>query len=203
MAKRVTFLLVLLLVLLTASVTAFATGTESTTPEASFTNDEADFLEISTSGLEELYSDVFFNESSVSDTQIITIMYERAISMGNSLRFTFTGTSSDMSTNMDNPIMMLLYIKVDGKYIPLVDIGTGENITEGLVVTNSEVDLEYLGTKKVNEVRLIAFRKNNADILKVNENLQITDLDITVRPWNFVEKVKMTYDLLVNSLTQP
>jgi hypothetical protein len=201
MAKKITFLLVLLLVLLGASVTAFAAGTESTTPAAD--NVEANTLaEVSISDVEAIYGDVFLDVSSKSDTKVIKVVYERVYNLENPLRYTFTGSAADKSTDMKNPIIMMMYIKVDGKYIPLCDIDTGDNITKGLIITNSKVDLKYLGVNKVNEIRIVAYRKSEAGRLQLNNNLQITDMDITVSPWKLVEKIKMTYDQLVNTVNE-
>lgn len=203
MAKRFTFLLVVMFVLLLATVTAFAGNTESTTPAASFTKDKADLLEVdfkvSVKDLENNYSDIFFDGDSTSHKNIITVRYEREYSVENELRHTFTGSVLD-SSNDDNPVIMLMYIKVDGKYVPLHDVDTGKNLTEKPVIINSKVDLKYLGSDEVNEVRIIGFRKNDAGKLSLNNNLQITDLKITVTPWNLIEKLKITYNKVVNDL---
>ena len=204
MAKRIAFLLIMMFILLLATVTSFAAETESTTPEAGFTEDEANRREeVSVSDLEKKYGDILFAENSESDKKIIVVGYERAISVENPLRHTFTGAVDGSSSDIANPVVMLMYIKVDGEYVPLLDIDTEKNMTDGVLVTNSTVDLKYLGSDKVNEVRVIAFRKSDAKKLQLNANVQITDLEITVRPLGLIEKVKITYNEFMNNLTTP
>lgn len=199
MAKRITFLLVMICVLLIGTVMAYA-GTETTTPEAGFTQDEADFLkEISL--IEKTYGDIFFDEDSESDVEIISVTFQRAYSIEKELRHSFTGSVIDSSSDVNNYVVMLMYIKVDGEYVPLKDIDTGKNAARGPVMTNSTVDLKYLGSDKVNEVRIISFKKNDSKNLQLNQNLQITDYDITVRPWNLIEKINITYNEIKNNLT--
>jgi hypothetical protein len=88
-----------------------------------------------------------------------------------------------------NPVIMLMYIKADDVYVPLVDVNTGTNMTQEIYYLNTTVDLLYLGSSKVNEIRIIAFRKNDIDELTIDSNLQIIDIKKSVRPWNFIEKL--------------
>ena len=103
------------------------------------------------------------------------------------MRHLFYGQINDF--DIENPYIMLMYIKIDGTYVPLNDVKENTNMTEGVCYLKTAVDLEYIGLNKVNEVRIIIFRKNNADNLVMNENLQITNLDITFRRWNVIERV--------------
>lgn len=200
MAKKLTFLLVFITVLLLASVTAFATGTDSTTPE---TEDKAN-QEISVSDLEGKY-DFFLDEKATSDKNYIEIKYQREYSVVNDLRHTFTGSVTDTSTSAaisENPVVMLMYIKVDGKYVRLNDVATGTNVSEGsFLLPSSKVDLIYLGSGKVNDVRIIAFRKNDVEKLALNVNVQIYDTQITVPHWKLSEKKNITFNDLKNNLT--
>jgi hypothetical protein len=69
----------------------------------------------------------------------------------------------------------MLYIKADDVYIPLV-CSDGSNIIEvSGVAFASRTDLLYLGSDKVNHIRIIAFRKDDIDKLVPGVNLQITD----------------------------
>lgn len=206
MAKKFTFLLVMMFVLLFASVTALAAGTDSTTSEAGFTEDKAiaeGNSEIkSVSDLESKYGSIFFHEKSTDGQDIITVKYVREKTSESELRYTFTGSlESTTSAAIDNPVVMLLYIKIDGEYVALVDIDTGSNATVESGLTMSTVNLHYLGSDKVNDVRVIAFRRGNAGSLVLGENLQITDLQITVRPWNVVEKIEMGIHEVLDNLT--
>ena len=85
---------------------------------------------------------------------------------------------------------MLMYIKIDGTYVPLNDVERNSNMTEEVCYLKTAVDLEYIGLNKVNEVRIIVFRKNDCDNLVLNENLQVTNLDITFRRCNLIERIQ-------------
>ena len=192
MAKKIVFLLVMIFVLLIASVTVFAAETDSETTEVGFTEDKA-ILEVeetdkgvSVSDLEEKYSEVFFADDSESDMDIVTINYEREYP--HEMRHLFFGQIDDF--DIENPYIMMMYIKEDGVYVPLNDIENDTNMTEEVCYLKTAVDLEYIGLNKVNEVRIIIFRKNDVDNLVLNENLQITNVDITFRRWNLIERVQ-------------
>ncbi len=208
MAKKLTFLLVFVTVLLLASVTAFAAGTDSSSPEIGFTEEKANAgdksLEVSVSDLEGKY-DFFLDEKATSDKNYIEIKYQREYSVVNDLRHTFTGSVTDTSTSAaisENPVIMLMYIKVDGKYVRLNDVTTGANVSEGsFLLPSSKVDLVYLGSGKVNDVRIIAFRKNDMEKLALNVNVQIYDTPITVPHWKLSEKKNITFNDLKNNLT--
>lgn len=194
MAKKVVFLLVMMFVLLLATVTSFAAGTDSTTPEAGFTEDKANVaqpeLEVSVSDLEVKYGDIFFGDVK-SSKEIVTLGVNENGEIGKrdkypyELRFTFILTALELDET--NPLIMLMYIKEDGVYVPLVNINTGSNKTQKVFCLEPIVDLKYLGKDKVNEVRFIAFRKNDINRLTL-ENIQIIDIKKTVRPWNLFEK---------------
>lgn len=196
MAKKIIFLLVMIFVLLSVSVTVFA-GTDSETDEVGFTDDKATFAEevvseadeesskgVSVNALEKEYNEVFFDDDSESNLEIVTLMYGREYP--HEMRHLFYGQTNDF--DITNPFIMLLYIKIDGTYVPLDDVERNNNITEGVCYLNTAVDLEYIGINKVNEVRAIIFRKNDAENLTLDENLQITNLEITFRRWNPVER---------------
>lgn len=192
MAKKIVFLSVMIFVLLIASVTVFAAETDSETTEVGFTEDKA-ILEVeetdkgvSVSDLEEKYSEVFFADDSESDMDIVTINYEREYP--HEMRHLFFGQTDDF--DIENPYIMMMYIKEDGVYVPLNDIENDTNMTEEVCYLKTAVDLEYIGLNEVNEVRIIIFRKNDVDNLVLNENLQITNLDITFRRWNLIERVQ-------------
>jgi len=200
MAKKIVFLVVMIFVLLIASVTVFAAETNLEASNVGFTEDKAALSvekaekEISVSGLEEKYSEVFFGEDSESDLEIVSIDYGR--DYPHEMRHLFYGQTSDF--DIKNPLIMLMYIKIDGTYAPLYDVERHTNMTEEVCYLKTAVDLEYIGLNKVNEVRIIVFRKNDAYNLVLNENLQITNVDITFRRWNLIERVQFGIKELFN-----
>lgn len=195
MAKKIVFLLVMVFVLLIASVTVFAAETDLETSQVGFTKDETILAveetdkEVSVSDLENKYREIFFDENISSSKEILTISSNNR-EYGYELRHLFSCVPSDDSSfDMENPYIMLMYIKVDGVYVPLNDIKTETNMTQEVFCLKTTVDLEYLGSNKVNEIRIIAFRKNDIESLEVDKNLQITDLNMSVRKWNPIEKL--------------
>jgi hypothetical protein len=100
--------------------------------------------------------------------------------------------------DVDNPYIMLMYIKVDDTYVPLKDIERESNITEEVCYLETTVDLNYIGANKVNKIRVIVFRKNDVENLILDENLQITNLDITFSRWNIIERTIFTLKQLFN-----
>lgn len=195
MAKKLVFLLVMMFVLLIASVTALA-NTGSKTAETGYTQDKANSAkEISVIDLENKYGDLFFDGKATSEKEkeFVSVKYVREADGKNELRYNFTGSVKEDAS----PLVMLMYIKENDKFVPLTSVETGKNITEGALITCSKVDLKYLGSNKVNEVRIIAFKKS--DISKLTEsNIQILDLQITVRPWNPIEKAVFKIDDFLN-----
>lgn len=195
MAKKVVFLLVMVLVLLFASVTASAAGTDSATPEAGFTNDEASSEEvipdISVVDLENKYGDIFFGDVK-SSKEIVTIVSDKNGDVGKriypyDLRYFFEVMA--LEVDVSNPVVMLMYIKEDSAYVPLIDVETGSNMTQEVYYLSTIVDLKYLGSNKVNEIRIIFFRKNDIDNLALDSNVQIMDINKSVRPWNLFEEM--------------
>lgn len=187
MAKKIVFLLVMVFVLLIASVTVFAAETDSEASQVGFTEDKATLAaekankEVSVSSLEDKYSEVLFSEDSESGLEIVPIKYKR--DYPHQMRHLFYGHISDF--DMNNPYVMLMYIKIDGTYVPLNDVERKTNMTEGVCYLDTTVDLEYLGQNKVNEVRIVIFRKNDADNLILDKNLQITNLRLTFSRWKW------------------
>lgn len=234
MAKKMIFLLILLLGLLIASVPAFATtDTDTTTPNTgsaealsggtvsgnnsysvptnqqttvtlpssvpsqTTTNQAVNkpeekaneyeqhigkFLDAEVEPTESIYVNIRWNQKSLSDDPLCYII---------------TGTIKP-DTDNNSPLIVMLYIKADGEYVPLL-CWNGTNteksniIEEVLPAFTYHTNLLYLGLDKVNEVRIIAFRKNNAENLVLAENLQITDMGISVTKKD-VDAVPMDYN---------
>ncbi|MCX7772956.1 MAG: hypothetical protein N2376_07585 [Clostridia bacterium] len=211
MAKKITFLLVMLFVLLAASVTAFAGGAAPAAPDNGSKEEKAFSWDSLTPGsitaLEDKYKNIWFDDKAASDkNEIVNVTYLREYNLNNPLRHVFTGNvvnSTSGGSISDNPVVMLLYIKNDeGQYARLNSIETDQNGVEGSVILISKVDLLYLGSTKTNDVRVIAFRKNDADKLVLGKNLQISNYQITARSFKLIEKVKITFDEVVNSFNQ-
>ncbi|NLX63995.1 MAG: hypothetical protein GX022_04370 [Clostridiaceae bacterium] len=192
MTKKIVFWLVVVFVLLMASTTVFAAETNTGISNIGFTEDKTILAvantgtEVSVSDLERKYGEVFFGEDTESDLVLVSIGYGRQYPY--QMRHVFYGQTYDCDVN--NPYVMLMYIKIDGTYVPLNDVERKTNITEKVSYLTTEVDLEYIGVNKVNEVRIIIFRKKDIDNLVLNENLQVTNLDISFRRWNFIEKLQ-------------
>ena len=91
-------------------------------------------------------------------------------------------------------MVIMTFIEDGDEYIPLVNITDGEYIFEEDWIFSSNVKLLHIGSKETNKLRLIAFRKAEQENLILDENLQISDFDITVRNNNILEGIK-------NSLT--
>lgn len=201
MAKKLVFLLVTMFVLLLASVTAFAVDTEASTPETGFTKDKADKpsvtteVSISVSDLESEYGDLFFSEDSNTEDKFVSFKFNREYTISG-LRYNATGTFTD---SVKDPVVILMYIKVDGEYVPLNDVDTNSNLSEGNFVSNAKVDLHYLGNDKVNDIRIIAFSKKDAKNLDIKK-IQVTDIQIVARPWTLGEKVKITINEVKDAL---
>jgi len=186
LAKKIAFLLVFMFVMIFASVIVSA-GTETTTPEAGFTEDK---IHLVIDDLENAYKDLFFGSELSTDVSIVNeITYKRSASIVHDKRFRFY--TSGLEWIADDPLVMLLYVKKDGEYVPLNDVETGSNLIEKPHYLSATVDLPYIGLNKVNELRIIIFRKSDAANLIRNKNVLVTDLEITLREWNLIEKVRI------------
>jgi len=194
--KKIVFLLVLVFVMFLTTVTAMAAGTDSATPETGFTEDKADEAEaepeINVAELELKYGDIFFGEATSAKKIVSFARDEKTGEIGvhiypHHLRFLFEVFA--LEVDYKNPVIMLMYIKVDGKYVPLVDVKRGTNLTQETYFLKTTVDLKYLSSSsKVNEIRIIAFKKNDIDNLVLDENLEITDMIKSVRAWDTFDK---------------
>jgi len=200
MAKKVVFWLVIIFVLLVASTTVFAAETNLETSNIGFTEDKTilavadDDKEVSVSDLEKKYSEVFFGENTESDLVLVPIGYARQYPYD--MRHVFYGQTDDVDVN--NPYIMLMYIKIEGTYVPLNDVERNTNMTEEISYLTTAVDLEYIGSNKVNEVRIIIFRKKDIDDLVLNKNLQVTNLDISFSRWKIIERIQFGIKKLFN-----
>ncbi len=209
MAKKITFLLMTLFMLAIASVTAFATESESTASGTGFTNDKSSLSADSSAGsvekYEEAYGTIFKDTESKSDSDFIMNNITCIDTTGNNpLRRTLTGSvvTTSGSSITGSAVVVLMYIKIDGVYKPLNDVNatTATNMKESSLFLYSTVDLAYVGSNNTNEVRLVIFKKSDADKLVLNKNLQITDLSVTIKKPGSQDKAVVTIDTLKQQL---
>ncbi|SHJ21663.1 hypothetical protein [Thermoclostridium caenicola] len=209
MAKKLIFLLVLLLGLGLASVTAYATtDTGTTAPGTSLTKDNVSSpgtpgtiqaisseTESASNGASaqseeteqeeavdyEQYASQFLDTKvDTTDNFIVNIKWNQKDPVNNPLHYVLTGTVKQDSDS-SSPVIVMLFIKADDVYIPLV-CSNGSNVIEvGGVAFVARTDLLYLGSDRVNEIRILAFRKEHAADLVPGVNLQITDKLITAK----------------------
>ena len=209
MTKRFVFLLVLVLVLMASTVTALAGNevptvdrvTEVNTPPA-----------ITSPGGISYYAkqnkDVFFDPDTASDTEfLVTLSATRETRAIDPLRYILTGSvlraPGETVTTAEDTVMLLLYIRREGEFVPLTTIDArlhaDTNMVETPLLVYSKVMLDNLGSDKVNEVRVIAFRKTDADNLVLGETLQITDMKIVART-TVLDRLRIGTGYIQNSL---
>lgn len=213
MAKKITFLLVLLLGLMIASVSAYATtDTATTAPDTGLTKENSSSVgtnpainpentqpsvdapsqtpsapqtgtaqeEDKTINYEQYISQYLDPEAVTTENILVNIKWNQRDPVNNPLDYVLTGTVKQDSEK-SSPLIVMLYIKADGVYIPLIG-RNGTNIIEAdSVAFVSRTDLLYLGSDKINEVRIIAFRKEDRENLVPGVNLQITNKLITAK----------------------
>lgn len=226
MAKKITFLLVLLLGLMLASISAYATtDTGTTAPDTGLTNDKVSSADNSGTipvtntantpanvetaaqatgsapsqpstteainpeeteeeeeciDYEQCVSEFLDPDVEATDSFLVNIKWNQKDPVNNPLLYVLTGTIKQDSES-GSPLVVMLYIKADELYIPLMCRGDTNIIETGSVAFVSRTDLLYLGSDRVNEVRIIAFRKEDADNLIPGANMQISDKVITAK----------------------
>ncbi len=202
MTKRFVFLLVLLLVLMGSTLTALAENTDIPT-KGSVTVEKIPSDITSAGGIEYYASkneDVFFNQDeSSADSFLVSIAANRDLKANDPLRFILNGSvriDSDAKLDQDDTVIILLYIKRDGKFVPLttVDakINKDTNLVETPLLLYAKVKLDNLGNDKVNEIRVIAFHKSDLKgKLELDKNLQITDMKVVARTYSFMERIRI------------
>jgi hypothetical protein len=152
-----------------------------------------------------VYGDVFFDPASSTDDIIISMKKWNHNDFSNDpLSYVLSGTViPNPDDPSDSPVIILFYIKSDGQYVPLYLTDVPDSKTNMLVKESplivSYVDLLHIGSDKPNEVRIIAFRKEDANNLVLGENLQVTNLSIVVRK-NIIEGIPFIVNVVLNSL---
>ena len=211
MAKKITFLLVLLLGLIFASISAYATtDTGTTAPDTGLTNEATGSAPSRTSTTEEkeeeeesidyeqCVTEFLDPDVEATDSFLVNIKWNQKDPVNNPLLYVLTGTIKQDSES-GSPLVVMLYIKADDLYIPLICRG-GTNIIEtGSVAFVSRTDLLYLGSDRVNEVRIIAFRKEDADNLIPGVNVQISDKMITAKQ-TVIIPIRINTDSVLDAL---
>ena len=209
MTKRFVFLLVLVLVLMASTLTALA-GNE--VPSVDLVTEEKAPPAITSPGGIAYYAkqneDVFFDPDTTSDSDfLVTLSTTRDTRAIDPLRYILTGSvlraPGETVTTSADTVILLLYIKREGEFVPLTTIDArlhaDTNMVETPLLVYSKVMLDNLGNDKVNEVRVIAFRKTDADDLALGKTLQITDMKIVART-TVLDRLRISMDNIQNSL---
>lgn len=213
MKKRFAFLLVMLLVLMTSTLTALAGGTDDASVPAG--TEERVVPDITTPGgiayYAKKYDKVFFNEDKTSaEDFLVTVTASRDLRAVDPLRYLLTGSvirsDTSLSLTAEDNVLLLLYIKRDGGYVPLQTIDAkihkDMNLVETPKLVYAKVLLDNLGNDKVNELRIIAFRKSDIESLKLDENLQITDMKVVARTGSVIDRLRIGVQTIENSVVQ-
>ncbi len=213
MKKRFAFLLVMLLVLMGSTLTALAGGPDGAVVPAGA--EERVVPDITTPGgityYAKKYEKVFFDGDKTSEKDfLVTVTASRDLRAFDPLRYLLTGsvnsTDSSISVTTENNVLLLLYIKRDGEYKPLgtidAKIHKDMNLVETPKLVYAKVLLDNLGNDKVNELRIIAFRKSDVDSLKLDENLQITDMKVVARTGSVIDRLRIGVQTIENSVVQ-
>lgn len=204
MTKRFVFLSVLLLVLMGSTVTALAADTDP----AKKANIEIKVPpDITSPGGVEYFAqknaDPFFDPNLFSDDpNLLSVAASRDLKANDPLRYVLTGSVQQLDTaegenpvEMVDPIIVLLYIKRDGNFVPLetVDAKVNKdiNVVETPKLLYAKIKLDNLGTDKVNELRIIAFHRSQMNKLDLKKNLQITDLKVVARTYTVMDRLRI------------
>ena len=209
MTKRFVFLLVLVLVLMASTLTALA-GNE--VPSVDRVTEEKAPPAITSPGGIAYYAkqnkDVFFDPDTTSDADfLVTLSATRDTRAIDPLRYILTGSvlraPGETVTTAEDTVILLLYIKREGEFVPLITIDArlhaDTNMVETPLLVYSKVMLDNLGNDKVNEVRVIAFRKTDADDLALGKTLQISDMKIVART-TVLDRLRISMGNIQNSL---
>jgi len=151
----------------------------------------------------EKYSDLFFNkEISSKENFIMTVAANKDVLADDPLRFILSGSvrideNNQITSDIENnSIIILLFIKRDGVFEPLLTVDAKQfkdtNLTETTRLLYAKVLLDNLGNDKVNEIRMIAFRKADVNALEIDKNLQVTDLKVVARTYTVMERVRVS-----------
>lgn len=209
MTKRFVFLTVLVLVLMISTLTAFA-GNE--VPAPNLVTEAKNPPAITSPGgiayYENKYETSFFHPDKTSeDDFLVKLSSSRDTRALDPLRYIFTGSviraAGETVTSAEDTVILMLYIRREGKFVPLTTIDArlhqDTNMVETPILVYAKVLLDNLGNDQVNEVRVIAFRRSDADRLVLGDTLQITDMKIVART-TFLDRVRIGVDTILNSV---
>ncbi len=204
MTKRFVFLSVLLLVLMGSTVTALAADTDPAKKVSIEIKVPSDIT--SPGGVEffaEKHAGLFFDQDINSDDPyLLSIAASRDLKANDPLRYVLTGSvqqidaaEGDNPAEADDTIIVLLYIKRDGMFVPLETVDAKVNKDTNLIETPkllyAKIKLDNLGTDKVNELRIIAFHRSQMSKLDLKKNLQITDLKVVARTYTVMDRLRI------------
>lgn len=195
MSKRFVFLLVLLLVLMAGTVAVLAADTD---PVRKVNVEIAPPDIISPGGVKyfaEKNSELLFDPDTNSEENfLLTVAASRDLKANNPLRFVLTGSVQQVDTEEDM-LIVLLYIKRDGKFVPLETVDAKVNKDTNLVETPkllyAKIELDNLGTDKVNELRVIVFYRSQMKKLDLDKTLQITDIKVVARTYTVMDRMRI------------
>lgn len=195
MSKRFVFLLVLLLVLMAGTVAVLAADTD---PVRKVNVEIAPPNIISPGGVKyfaEKNGKLLFDQDTNSEENfLLTVAASRDLKANNPLRFVLTGSVQQVDTEEDT-LIVLLYIKRDGKFVPLETVDAKVNKDTNLVETPkllyAKIELDNLGTDKVNELRVIVFYRSQMKKLDLDKTLQITDIKVVARTYTVMDRMRI------------
>ena len=197
MSKRFVFLLVLLLVLMAGMVAVLAADTA---PVRKVNVEIKAPPDITSPGGVEYFAEkngglLFDQDTNSEDNFLLTVAASRDLKANDPLRFVLTGSVQQVEPKEDETLIVLLYIKRDGKFVPLETIDAKVNKDTNLVETPkllyAKIKLDNLGTDKVNELRVIAFHRSQMKKLDLDKTLQITDLKVVARTYTVMDRMRI------------
>ena len=206
MTKRIAFWVLLVFVIAGSAMVASAAGTDDFTLAASTQDKTATTIAGQT--VEENV-DLAFGASNASDEPfLVDITVVRDYSMENPLAYVVCGTvvtTETFDNTVADPYIMMLYIETADGFVPLYKTKGGEvttsNKAQGSFLLYAKVNLLNLGSDVVNNLRFVVFRKSDLDALVLNENMQITDMEVIARRYTTLERIRITLNNVVETVT--
>lgn len=209
MSKRFVFLLVLLLVLTAGTVAVLAADTDPVRKVNVEIKAPPDITSPGGVGyFTEKNGDLLFDQDINSEENfLLTVAASRDLKANDPLRFVLTGSVQQVEPEEDDTLIALLYIKRDGKFVPLETVDAKVNKDTNLVETPkllyAKIKLDNLGTDKVNELRVIAFHRSQMKKLDLDKTLQITDIKVVARTYTVMDRMRIGIaEVMRNTFTQ-
>ncbi len=211
MAKKLSFLLLIIVMTVAGTVVSMATG-DSTNVTNDYSEDmelpedavinkgEPNKEEYAHEAVLDEYGTLFCNKESGSKVTILDeIKINRDTKNENIQDYIITGMITEGFELEDNDVVVLMvFVEKENGYVIL-----GKPV-EGSMLLFSRVVMPFTGENNPNNIRLVVFPKNSYKVLKPDENLQITDIEVIVKKQkaNVLEKIKDSLINTVDSLKQ-